>query len=297
MQKIIDFSFSKLLISLVVLLIHLNANFAKAQLFTGPVSSGVGGAGVASAEVVESTFLNPASLAHAPTFVGGVFYQDGWLDGVNHNTDLAVNLVDNSDGVIFPGALGFVQRRMNYYGEKAVDKRLWHLSLGNFVVPKFSAGLSFHYMEADREGESFDRFNMTAGFLWNPHPDWGFGLVYYNLIEPDDKIPLYFRDLSKVSLGALFVASRFLRVRMDISSQVQFNTNNDLQLKGGLESYLNRFFILRVGWRTDSLIKQDTLTAGFSFVGPKFTIDYAYQKSQEEAEKGALHSVDMSVPF
>ena len=38
-------------------------------------------------------------MAHAPTFVGGIFYQDGWLDGLKHNTELAVNLVDNSEGV------------------------------------------------------------------------------------------------------------------------------------------------------------------------------------------------------
>ena len=297
MHRSNKFRVFKMRLFFLVILIHCSANSAFAQHFTGPVALGVGGAGVASVEVVESSFLNPASLAHAPTFVGGIFYQDGWLEGTNHNSELAVNLVDNSKGVVFPGAFGFVQRRINFRGLESVNKRVWNLSLGNFIVPKLSGGFSFHYVETDAGGTSYDQFNMTAGILWNPHPDWGFGLAFYNLFPPDEETPLYFRDLQKLTLGTTFIASEFLRVRLDVSQLQNENPDSKKQFKGGLESFLTKFFILRVGWRSDQLAENDTLTAGFSFIGPRFTLDYAYQKSQEEGEQGPLHSVDFSIPF
>ncbi|MCB0357005.1 MAG: hypothetical protein KDD40_08365 [Bdellovibrionales bacterium] len=287
----------KLFLFCLVILIHSSANFAFAQLFKGPISSGLGGAGVASTEVAETSFLNPATLAHAPTFVAGIFYQDGWLEGVMHDTELAINLVDNSEGVIFPGALGFVQKRTTYPGADPVDKRIWQLALGNFVVPMFSAGLSFNFMEYEASGDSYTQFNMTAGILWNPHPDWGFGLVVYHLLPRDEEIPLYFRDLQQATAGITYIASEFLRLRLDVSKTLEMNPQKKLQVKGGMETFITKFFVLRLGWRNDQLNKNDSLTLGFSFVGPRFSIDYAYQKSQEEQEKGALHSVDFRIPF
>lgn len=282
---------------LVGILIHFSADSAFAQLFTGPVASGVGGAGVASVEVAESTFLNPATLAHAPTFVGGLFYQDGWSEGINHQTQLAVNLIDNSEGVIVPGSFAFVQERKNYPGLESVNAKKWNVSFGNFIVPQLAMGFSIHYLEMETPTKKFDQLNMTSGILWNPHPDWGFGIVYYNLFTPSEKTPLYFRDLKKITLGATFIASEFLHFRLDFSQLLQENLDKKLQIKGGMESFLSRYIVLRLGWRTDQLLERDSLTAGLSFIGPRFTLDYGYQKSQNADERGALHSVDMTLPF
>ncbi len=279
------------------LLINLNPISAFAQLLIGPVSSGVGGAGVASVEVVESSFFNPASLAHAPSFVGGVFYKDGWLDGVNHTSELAVNMVDNSEGVIIPGGFGFIQRRTNYLGLPSVDKKLWNLSFGNFFISKLAFGASFHYVESETSSESYDDFNLTAGIIWNPHPDWGFGLSCYNLLGGNEEIPLYFRELANLTAGFTFIASEFLRVRFDVAKLLEQNPDANLVLKGGIESFLSEYFILRLGWNSDQNSNQETLTAGFSFVGPRFTLDYAYQQKQQGIVNGPLHSVDLSFPF
>ena len=268
-----------------------------AQLFTGPVSSGMGGAGVASVEVVESSFLNPATLAHSPQFVGGLFFQEGWLEGLHRQSQLALTLVDYSEGVLIPGSFGFVQNTTSYEDLGSVNKRIWHIAVGDFVINQLAVGTSLHYVEAELAGQVYDQFNMTAGALWNPHPDWGFGLSFYNLFAPSTKTPLMFRDIQSITIGFTFIASEFLRLRGDIGQRLQENPDRNLQIRGGIESFIARFFVLRLGWNSNQWLKRDNLTAGFSFLSPRFTLDYAYQKSQEREERGALHSVDLSLPF
>jgi hypothetical protein len=268
-----------------------------AQLYTGPVSAGVGGAGAASVEVIESSFLNPATLAHAPTFVGGIFYQDGFVDGEFYDTLVGINLIDNSEGVFMPGGFGFIQERMVFLEENSVNKRIWNLSLGSFIVPMFSAGISFHYVEAESGGEEFNNFNSTFGLLWNPHPDWGFAAVIHNMLGGNEKTPLYFRDFKKAVLGLTFIASEYLRFRLDGSKLLEENPEEKLEVKGGIETFLSSFAVLRLGWKNDQLFKRDVLTGGLSFIGPRFTLDYSYQQSQDSKSLGSLHSVDLSFPF
>ncbi len=241
--------------------------------------------------------MNPASLAHAPTFVGGVFYREGWLDGINHDSLVAVNIVDNSDGVFVPGSLGYIQRSTHYSGQHSVSRKAWNLSVGSFFMPMLAGGLSLHHVNMESNGESYTDFNATMGVIWNPHPDWGFGLALYQVFGGNRKIPSYFREPQKLTLGATHVVSEYLRLRLDVASVLEDNPENKLQIMGGFESFLTSYFVMRVGWKADEFASRDTFTAGFSFLGPRFTLDYAYQNTFADSSQGALHSVDLSFPF
>ena len=287
----------KLWTSVVWVLSYGTPFFAFAQVFTGPVASGTGGAGVASVEVVESIFLNPASLSQAPDFSAGVFYQNGWREGLVRESQLVLNIVDNSEDVLVPGGLSYLQSTIRPFGGAEGSKKVWSLTLGGFVMPTLSFGATLQHSSFSLPNMEETDLNANLGVLWNPHPDWGFGLVVYNVAGENQDIVKDYRDLQKVAAGLTFVASEYLRVRADVSQRLKDNENKDLQLLGGFESQLNQFFILRVGWSHDQLIKRDNLTAGFSLVTPRFNLDYAIQDSQSDNSQGALHSVDLAITF
>ena len=282
---------------LVALSVYLTPKIVCAQYFTGPVASGVGGAGVASAEVAESAFLNPASLAHSPTFSSGVFYQDGWFQGVSHRTDLAVNIVDNSDGLYVPGSIGYVQRRQTFKGASPVDQKFYHIAVGDFVGHQFSVGLGLYYLESETLTDKYTRVNGNLGFMWNPNPDLGWGIVVYNLRKEGDDTPGFIKNPTKAMIGFNYIVTEFLRFRADGGQQLHENPENDWEWKLGFETFLNKFMVLRFGWHTGAMTEKDEISAGWSFIGPRFSLDYAYRRTQAEESNGALHSVDLRLPF
>ncbi len=271
---------------------------AEAQYFTGPVASGVGGAGVASTEVIETSFLNPAILPHAEEFTSGVFYRDGWDYGLFPTTDLAINLVDNSKGILIPGSIGYVQRRRNFpQALGAVDEKFWHVAIGDFVAEHISMGLSVFQLESATDTAHYQQLNGTLGMMWNPTPEFAIGLVFQNLTHAPAKVPDEVALHTQSTLGFSFIASDFLRFRLDLAKQVRDNPKNKLDIKAGIETYLTGFLVFRLGWNSNQLLRIDQLSVGSSFVGPRFSLDYAYLNSQDDSGRGGMHSVDLSVPF
>ena len=64
----------------------------------------------------------------------------------------------------------------------------------------------------------------------------------------------------------------------------------------GFESKTSDTLVLRLGYRYDDLNVQHIWTAGIGFDGPRLKANYSFEKNQE-GTSGALHSVDMSIPF
>jgi hypothetical protein len=59
---------------------------------------------------------------------------------------------------------------------------------------------------------------------------------------------------------------------------------------------MRSFFLLRLGFRHDEAGEGRLATAGLSLDGPKLKLDYALVKSVTDSS-GALHSVDLRIPF
>jgi hypothetical protein len=64
----------------------------------------------------------------------------------------------------------------------------------------------------------------------------------------------------------------------------------------GLETYLNKFMITRIGFQNDNKNSRELLTAGLGFKGPRFAINYGYQ-GNILISSDYRHSVDLEIPF
>ena len=258
---------------------------------------GAGGAGLASAEVSESVFLNPASLAHAPSFSSGWFYKDGFVKGENHTTDYGATFVDNSKDVFVPGAFSYIKRNRNFEGLAPADETYWQVAVGKFMHDQFSMGLTLYYLAIETDGKKYTRLNGDLGFMWNPSPNFGWGVVIYNLRKPDLETPDYLNYKPFAAIGLNFILTELVRVRMDIGQQLIDNPLGRHVIKAGLETFINRFVVLRLGGQFDRLVGTDETTLGLSFLGPRFSLDYAINYRQSDVSKGPLHSVDLRIPF
>jgi hypothetical protein len=145
-------------------------------------------------------------------------------------------------------------------------------------------------------GQSYNSFDGHLGALYNPHPDFGFGLVFYNVGSRDDARPAEIQNYDKASLGGLYIFREYFRLRADISQQLEVNPDNKALYQVGLESKLAGFVIFRLGMDKNELDQRKYFTAGISFDGPRAKVDYSYRKLNESGV-GAMHSVDIRLPF
>jgi hypothetical protein len=132
---------------------------------------------------------------------------------------------------------------------------------------------------------------------YNPHPDYGYGLVFYNLGARDETVPRYIQNLDKVSAGVHAIFLKYFRVRADLSQVVQENPDHRQQYQVGLESRLAPYAVVRLGLDKDDLTGRKFFTAGATFDGPRIKIDYYYKSNTGADTAGAMHGVDIRLPF
>ncbi|MCB0407815.1 MAG: hypothetical protein KDD34_06390, partial [Bdellovibrionales bacterium] len=106
-----------------------NLNFAQAQYITGPNSMSLGGAGVAGLNSADSVFINPASVSRPTSFEVDLLYQDGYVQNTDHKSLFGFLVVDNSEGILFPGAVGYIRGSRLYSGYFSQDQ-MWHITVG-----------------------------------------------------------------------------------------------------------------------------------------------------------------------
>lgn len=292
-----DLILAALSVYVVVNYFNPNENLANAQYFTGPVSSALGGAGVAAVNASEGAFLNPAVIAHAPRFEGSVAYQDGYVAPQSHRTQYGVTLADNSANVVFPGALSYFQGSRTFASGVATEDQLWQLSLGKFVARNFSIGITGYYLSHSLAGGlSKSHWNGSLGAHYTFSPKLAVAFVYYNPLEGPRDLPLEVRNNPETRLGVQFAPERFVRLRLDISRPERDNPEKEGVIYSGVEVDINHLSIFRIGGQFDDYRKQNFVTAGFGFNGPRLKINYSFQKNVK-GTGGAVHGVDFRVPF
>ncbi|KYG66582.1 hypothetical protein AZI86_05925 [Bdellovibrio bacteriovorus] len=259
-------------------LIHLIALSASAQVFNSSISSATGGTGRAAVEAGDAVFLNPSTLVHLRgSFLYSSFAKD----------EFAVTLTDNSPASVLPASLGFLQKKSEVpQGE--LEEQDIVFALSDFVKDKWSVGVTGHYYTQTIPGNSYRQINGDIGMMYTPKAHIGLGLVAYNVFGENKDIPENFRKKFSVGAGFNYIYEAKIRFRADITSESIF--------MGGLESYLNDFFILRVGYSSDTDDQRDLGTLGLAFKGPKFAINYAYQGNPQNSGD-YRHSVDLEIPF
>lgn len=285
-------------ISLVLILLFFHGYRAESSsaYFTGPVSSAMGGAGRAAVEPVESHFRNPAVVAHAPQIDMGVYYQDGYRAPQNHETTYGFSIVDNTEEIICPGAVGYLQNRRAIAGTYINEKYIQG-SLGGFIVPQLSFGIAGVYVNHDIEnGKTFKQWDGMFGFLYTPTSNLGLAFTYAYFLEPPKDLPAMLVLQPTISLAGHYIFEEFLRLRLDLSRWEKNNDDKKWIIEAGIETKMPEFFVFRIGSQWNDIERRSYITAGLGFDGPRLKIDYSFQKMRG-VEGYTMHGVDMRVPF
>jgi hypothetical protein len=264
--------------------------------FSGAVSSSTANTGSATVETSEAAFMNPASIGH----LRGYHFYTGFSTTRQTNTskdqNLAFSLTDAMPGTVVPTALGYVQsnRQLQNEQDDSLSRNI-RLSFGNMFLKRWAFGLTGSYYNDRWQNQSYQQTNLETGFLWTPNTQFGFGLQLKNLLNSDSAVPLEVRQIPQSILGFSYNYKKFVRAKVDLKA----DSDNSLRyttLGFGLESYLNRWLIIRWGVGRDNEAEADQYSAGVGFAGPKFGLHYAYQSSPQN-DRLTRHSVDLAVPI
>lgn len=268
--------------------------FLQANAHVGSVSAATGDAGRAAIEASESPFVNPASLG----FISGYYFSAGYgltrqqspLVSIEPVQDLSLSVTDNMRETVVPTSFAYLQETQDQ-----AMRRQFKLSLGNFMTQKTAFGFAVLHQNDRLPETSYGQTNMETGFIWAPNSSLGFATVFNNMIPPSTDVPEIYRLKQSGSLAATINYKRFVRVKMDITTDSDYALVRPL-FAAGIESYMNDWFILRWGAQRDNEKATNKYTAGLGFIGPKFAFNYAYQNSREDLSLDR-HSVDLVVPI
>lgn len=264
--------------------------------YVGAVSSATGETGIAAVEASETAYMNPAALGHTKGYYFTTGMSSTRQTNVGNNQDFSLSVTDAMAETVVATAFSYVQKNLRFEGQ-ADDSisREFKLSFGNMIYKKVAFGLAIAHNN-DRVGvDVHQQTNVDSGLLWTPNSNIGLGVLFRNAIPPKDSVPELVRQQQRMGLGASYNYKKFVRVKMDINSAAN-NALNYPMIGAGMESFLNRWLVVRWGLARDNEVKADQYSAGMGFLGPKFALNYAYQTSPQN-ERLTRHSVDLAVPI
>ena len=262
----------------VFILFYFIANAALAQVYNSSVSRATGGTGRAAVESGDAALLNPATLVHLP---GHYLYSS------LSNDEYAFFIGDNSEESLLPAVLGYVQKQSTQAQGELIQQDVT-LSLAEFTTDQWSMGVTGHYLQQRLPNSSYRQANADIGVLYTPNSNLGLALVAYNVFGENQDIPENFRIKRSLVGGFNYIYRSTVRLRLDASSERIFMS--------GLETYVNKFMITRIGFQNDLMNDRDLMTAGVGFKGPRFALNYGYQ-GNILISSDYRHSVDLEIPF
>lgn len=267
--------------------------------FRGAVSSALGGSGVAGLPAAEGGLINPALVAIFPGASVDANYRDGSLADATHRTAMSLGAIDNTKDELFSGSLHYVRTRDAGLTPRPVDGELWHAAVASRLNERVALGASLYRLvyKLDQDSpKSQTQWNYGFGTLVMVTRSFGLGYVIRNPALPGGEVPGPLREDLYHALGSFVGLGDMVRLRVDVGRRERRNPHRQLAYMAGLETRTNDFLLFRFGYRHDEAGDGRVYTAGLSFDGPRLKIDYAFEKNQDRGH-GALHSVDLRVPF
>lgn len=270
---------------------------ANAELYRGPLSAAMGGTGIAAMDATEGAFLNPALVPLLKGYEFDPYYRDGSLDPGHHQTSYGLGAGDNSEGVMFPGALHYMRLRDTGVAAKGpASSELWHAAIGK-SYKNLSAGVSLYRLSSKVErDQEYVQWNYSLGVLALINRDMGVGYVLKNIAKPGSDVPKGLRQDLQQGVGFFASLGTVARVRLDVTRSEVDNVDKKLVYMIGFENLASQYGVFRIGYRKDTQMDQNYLTLGAALEGPRLKIDYAFEKNLKGTSE-ALHSVDLRLPF
>ncbi|HMN68436.1 MAG TPA: hypothetical protein PKC28_07840 [Bdellovibrionales bacterium] len=261
------------------------------------MSSAMGGTGRAGLGSSEGAFVNPAVIPLARNYEFNIFYRDGYESLGQHRQGWMVGAVDNTESVLFPGSLHYGRLRDTGRAGAPVDGEVWHAAGAYLISQRLSVGASayrlHHKVKNDR---SFEQWNGSLGSVLLINEAVALAYTLDNLAKPSGDTPVGLREDLRQGVGGFFRAVGMVVLRADITREEKYNPDKKLTYMLGMESATSEYFVVRLGYRHHERMDKTIWSGGFAFNGPRLRFDYALEKDQE-GDSGAMHSVDLRIPF
>lgn len=273
------------------------SNIAFADPYLGPMSRALAGGGRAGLESMEAGLLNPALIPLVQASEMSVIYGDGYSGAGSHETSYGLGIMDATKEVYFPASAHFIRSRRTGLTPTPTNQELWHVAAGKKVNDWLVGGVSVYRIQDDVENDQkYSQWNYSLGVLTMVHSGLGFAYVLSNMAKPGSRVPTALRQDLTQAFGAYAAVAGTVKVRGDLARQESHNPDHKLAYSLSLESMTSKWILFRLGYRRDERLDQKVWTTGFEFHGPRLKLDYAFEKTVE-GTSGAVHSVDLRVPF
>jgi hypothetical protein len=257
----------------------------------GAVTTGTAGSGRAAVEATEAPSLNPAAIS----YMHGYFFNSGYSALATGNS-FSASFTDNLPDTMIPSSLMYRQSNIKTAAKKDWTVQDFHFSAANFLGDNFSLGFAFNHRIDSLNNNKYAQTNMSVGTIADLTPALSLAFVFDNIADPQPDTPQDLRLKPGTSVGLSYNFRRFLRLRLDLESPSGSNSFSHPTVSTGLESYFNRWLVLRLGARKETEAKLDRYGGGLSFIGPKFAIHYGYLNSPQD-ENETRHAVDLAIPI
>lgn len=255
------------------------------QTFAGSVSASAGGTGVGVVEPSDSVLLNPATVAQIPTKFFAVSYAESrW----------GITMSDNGKEALFPAALAYYKYSWDQLKRQDMSVTVAHIFNKNFAL-----GLNILFLEYDDRSKPIEETHrQTAADLGGTYAineNFAFGATLKSFYKSRSELADSEQRTQTVVLGTSFTFDNLSRFRFDIETNDK-NKTDRLAFKYGIESFLNDWLVLRLGYQNNNVLSKNFQTAGIGFVGPQFSFHYGYLADVNDSSENR-HSVDLGVPF
>lgn len=293
----------QILLACVLGLVSLSAN---SQTSIGAISGALAGAGRSSVDVGESYLLNPASVAHlrgAAILFGTASFRPGGTTKRPSYDGWHLSLNENNPDSMFGSSIYLSQTYANDLNNDFLDASQFNdawFTMGNFILPQLTVGLSYHFHESQTLFKGYQEHNVGIGFLWTPLENLGVGISFQNLRTPPKEVPANLALGTSGGIGILYFHKEYLRLRLDYSKKfhkLPSLTSTDIAF--GLENFMTPWLLARIGISqqvTEEKVQTQKFAFGLGFPGPRFGIHYGFQQFQM-GQQGTEHSVDFMIPF
>lgn len=247
-------------------------------------SASLGGAGTGSVNAVDGGYLNPSAIA---------LFERNALSLNLANNGYRIYFADNGRDSMFPAAIAYTQLDLNGQNAKS-----FHLMFAKAIQDQFAFGANIHYRELkiDAIDKMTSQSLIDVSAIFKNFDFLSLGFVFKN--KPLSRIDLddYYGNNPSLVFGIEYNYIQLLYLKLDIENTQNSRSEQKQIYKVGVESRLNDWFMLRMGYQNNNVLEQNYSTFGFGFGTADYGLHYAYVK-ESNFKKDSNHSVDLTVPF
>jgi len=250
----------------------------------GSTSAALGGAGVGSVNAVDGGFVNPAAI--------GLFERNSASLGFA-NKGFRIYFADNGSDSIFPAAIAYTQSDLN-----GIKTKNFQLILAQAIQSKFAFAINIQPRETrvDNVDQTYRQTFLDLAALFKPIENWSLGFAFKNKPTQNTELNDFIDNNPSLVFGVEYSYLDLLFVKTDIESAQNAQLEQKQTYKVGLETHLNEWLILRLGYQNSNILGQNYGTAGLGIGTSNYGLHYAYVK-ESNLKKDAYHSVDLTMPF